>query len=130
MVSRENIDLWFRTNQKFLSHASPQSSLLLNQKAHISAALAGASSEDELLKSLHIALQLLQDNPKETQSSSSKDPLLQKKKHRIPSQSESDSSFVPDSLEDSEDDLLWFNYCNITVAIVTFTVAIVPNSSS
>ena len=106
MVSTESINLWFRTHQKFLGHANPQTSLLLNQKAHISAALAGASSEDELVKSLNIALQLLQDKSRESQSSSSKDPLLQKKEHRIPSQSESDSSFVPDSLEDSDEDLL------------------------
>ncbi|XP_057445722.1 uncharacterized protein LOC130737882 [Lotus japonicus] len=95
---KENVNQWFKSNQNCLKHASPQSNLLLNQKAHITAALAGASTEEDLLKNLQTALQLLKE-PKE-QASSSKAP-----QQKISSQSSFGSDFVLETPEPSDDDL-------------------------
>ncbi|XP_057445578.1 uncharacterized protein LOC130737747 isoform X1 [Lotus japonicus] len=93
---KDKVIQWFKSNQKYLKHASPQTSLLLNQKAHITAALAGASTEEDLLRNLQSALQLLKE-PIE-QASSSKAP-----QHKISEQSSFGSDYAQTTESDDDD---------------------------
>ena len=102
-TSIDNLKTWFRDNQRCMNHASPQSSLLLNQKAHISAALAGASCEDDLMRSLQKALSLLQESSINKKASSSKGHLPKNDKHQMPSSSDPVSSVVSDTLEENSE---------------------------
>jgi len=75
-ATRENLTIWFKTNQKFLQVANPKTCKFPNQKARITTALAGALSEDDFVKNLQGVLNLLKHD---------KESKLGKKKQDLPS---------------------------------------------
>lgn len=73
-ASRANPDevkSWFSANSSFLKPADPETSLFLNQKAKITAALAASQTKESFAKNLQNILNLLQEKDKSSLPSSS-----------------------------------------------------------
>ncbi|KAJ1431536.1 Enzymatic polyprotein [Sesbania bispinosa] len=60
------VKLWFQNNPKYLKAADPETSLFLNQKVKITAALAASQSKESFAKNLQNILKLIQNDEVES----------------------------------------------------------------
>ncbi|KAJ1377273.1 Enzymatic polyprotein [Sesbania bispinosa] len=65
-VNPAEVKLWFQNNPKYLKAADPETSLFLNQKAKITAALATSQSKESFAKNFQNILKLLQHDEAES----------------------------------------------------------------